>query len=93
MRRKALKPVIDVHPKEQRAVPRKIVLLSGILVDIDGRNTSDCIIRDINARGAAISVCKSPPTGAQTFYLTQVTGSRTSRASRGAPVLGLVLSL
>ncbi len=41
---------------------------------------SDCIIRDINARGAAISLAKTLPTGAQTILLD--TGNRTAHFAR-----------
>jgi hypothetical protein len=54
---------------ERRKPPRKDAFLSGILVDIDGKGSSDCVIRDITARGASISLCKTLPTGAQTILL------------------------
>jgi hypothetical protein len=56
------------------------VFLSGILVDVDGKGSSDCIIRDINARGAAISLCRTLPTGAQTILLD--TGNRVAHFAR-----------
>jgi len=65
---------------ELRKPPRKDAFLSGILVDIDGRGSSDCIIRDITARGASISLCKTLPTGAQTILLD--TGNRAAHFAR-----------
>lgn len=56
------------------------MLFNGILVDVDGRASSDCIIRDINARGAAISLGKSLPTGAQTILID--TSNRTAHFAR-----------
>lgn len=45
------------------------MFLSAILIDIDGKGSSDCVIRDINPRGASITLCKTLPTGAQTILL------------------------
>ena len=70
----------DLNPSEQRSLPRKTVLFNGILVDVNGRESSDCVIRDINARGAAISLAKKLPTGAQTILLD--TGNRTAHFAR-----------
>ena len=78
MRRTA--PAPDFNPSEQRKLARKTVLFNGILVDVDGKDSSDCVIRDINARGAAISLAKSLPTGAQTILLD--TGNRTAHFAR-----------
>jgi hypothetical protein len=68
------------NPSERRKPPRKNVFLGGILVDVDGRESSDCVIRDIHARGAAISLCRTLPTGAQTILLD--TGNRVAHFAR-----------
>jgi hypothetical protein len=65
---------------ERRRPPRKDAFLSGILVDVDGKGSSDCVIRDITARGASISLCKTLPTGAQTILLD--TGNRAAHFAR-----------
>jgi hypothetical protein len=66
---------------ERRKPPRKDAFLSGVLVDIDGKgSSSDCVIRDITARGASISLCKTLPTGAQTILLD--TGNRAAHFAR-----------
>jgi len=80
MPRTALNAAPGSNPSEQRRPPRKDVFLSGILVDVDGKGSSDCIIRDINARGAAISLCRTLPTGAQTILLD--TGNRVAHFAR-----------
>jgi hypothetical protein len=65
---------------ERRGPARKDAFLSGILVDIGGKGSSDCVIRDITARGASISLCKTLPTGAQTILLD--TGNRAAHFAR-----------
>ena len=79
-RRSAAKAAVQAGSPEQRTLPRKDVLLNGILVDVDGKDASNCTIRDINARGAAISLCKSLAIGAQTVLLD--TGNRTAHFAR-----------
>jgi hypothetical protein len=72
-------PVANVS--DRRKPPRKDAFLSGILVDIDGKGSpSDCVIRDISARGASISLCKTLPAGAQTILLD--TGNRAAHFAR-----------
>ena len=80
MRRIARKTAPRSDPSDQRSLARKEVLFNGILVDIDGKQASDCIIRDINARGAAVSLAKTLPPGAQTILLD--TGNRTAHFAR-----------
>ncbi len=65
---------------ERRTPSRKDAFLSGIIVDIDGKGSSDCIIRDISARGASVSLCKTLPAGAQTILLD--TGNRVAHFAR-----------
>jgi hypothetical protein len=61
-------------------MPRKHVLLHGVLADAQGEAASECIIRDIHARGAAISLERKLPIGAQVFLLD--TGNGTAHAAR-----------
>jgi len=70
------------HPVafEQRKLPRKTGVLSGVLVDGNGENPSDCIIRDINAHGVAVVHPKRLPVGAQIYLLD--TGNRTAYLAR-----------
>ena len=76
----ALNTAPGSNPSERSRPPRKDVFLNGILVDLGGKGSSDCVIRDINARGAAISLCKTLPTGAQTILLD--TGNRVAHFAR-----------
>jgi hypothetical protein len=50
----ATEPREKLVENEQRQVPRKRVLLGGVLVDPNGENATDCTIRDISIRGAKI---------------------------------------
>jgi hypothetical protein len=70
----------DPAATERRRPPRKDAFLSAILVDVDGKGSSDCVIRDITARGASISLCKTLPTGAQTILLD--TGNQAAHFAR-----------
>lgn len=65
---------------EQRMLPRKPGLLSGVLVDMDGEDPSDCTIRNITARGVAISHPKILPIGAQMYLLDP--GNRIAHLTR-----------
>lgn len=65
---------------EKRKLPRKTGVLTGVLVDINGEDPSDCIIRDINIHGAAVIHPKRLPVGAQLYLL--VIGSRTAHLAR-----------
>ena len=80
MRRRRALAVSNSDPSEQRKPPRKDVFFSGILVDVDGRASSECVIRDITARGASISLDKMLLIGAQTILLD--TGNRTAHFAR-----------
>lgn len=44
---------------ERRSLPRKRVLLSGVIANIDGEYSLDCVIRDINVRGAKIELSET----------------------------------
>ena len=70
----------DPTSSEQRRLPRKNALLSGILSDLNGETASDCTIQDINARGAAIGIPGKLPIGAQAYLLD--TGNRAAHLSR-----------
>lgn len=53
----------------RRKWPRKTALLNAIVIGADGKDASDCTIRDISAGGALISSSKSLQTGARVFLL------------------------
>jgi hypothetical protein len=80
MVRPARKAVSVPNPSERRSPSRKDVFLNGILVDVDGKESSDCMIRDISDHGAAISLCRTLPIGAQTILLD--TGNRVAHFAR-----------
>jgi len=54
MRKDATKPRLAIVGKERRKLPRKRVLLGGVLVDPNGESATDCTIQDINVHGAKI---------------------------------------
>jgi hypothetical protein len=65
---------------EKRKLPRKTGVLTGVLVDINGEDPSDCIIRDINIHGVAVIHPKRLPVGAQLYLLD--TASRAAHLAR-----------
>jgi hypothetical protein len=65
---------------EQRKLPRKAGLLGGVLVDVNGEDPADCTIRNMNARGVAVSHPKILPIGAQMYLLD--TGNRVAHLTR-----------
>ncbi len=54
---------------EQRQLPRKGVLLAGVIADPDGKNAIDCMIRDINVRGAQIQLPRDLQLGEELLLL------------------------
>jgi hypothetical protein len=82
MRRNAQSDVTNAAPSEQRRLPRKNVLLSGVIADAKGEATSECIIRDMHAQGAAVSVLKPLQVGAHVLLLD--TGNGTAHEARVA---------
>jgi hypothetical protein len=80
MHKKVAKRIPDPASSEQRKLPRKTVLLSGIVTDISGRAASDCTILDVNAQGAAIGISRKLPIGAQMYLLD--TGNRAAHHAR-----------
>jgi hypothetical protein len=73
-------PKTGSDPAEPRRLPRKTVLLSGVLADLNGERAADCAIEDINARGAAIGISRKLPVGAQVYLLD--TGNRAAHLAR-----------
>lgn len=69
MRKTTLIETPDGSSFEQRRLPRKNVLLSGVLISANGETASECIIRDMHASGAAISVLKPLQVGSRVFLL------------------------
>jgi len=76
MRGKAPQVPIDPDSSERRSLPRKGVLLSGVVADLDGEIAFDCTIRDMNAQSAQIGFANKFPMVAQIYLLD--TGSRTA---------------
>lgn len=60
---------------EQRRLPRKSVVLSGVIADLEGEQSWECTIHDINSGGAAIGVGGRLPVGAQLYLLDTQTPS------------------
>jgi hypothetical protein len=75
-----LNAISDPAFSEKRKLPRKAGVLTGVLVDVNGEDPSDCIIRDINAHGVAIVHPKKLPVGAQIYLLD--TGNRAAHLAR-----------
>ena len=65
----------DTGSAEQRRLPRKNVLLGGVIAGLNGEDPSDCVIRDMTARGAAVSVAKPIPRGSQIYLVDTATRS------------------
>lgn len=74
-----MNPASGVIP-DRRTPSRKDAFLSGTIVDIDGKGSSDCVIRDISARGASVTLCKTLSPGAQTILLDR--GNRVAHFAR-----------
>jgi hypothetical protein len=69
MNSNAPRPAAGPTAAEQRRLPRKTTLLSGVIADLESEQSWDCTIHDINARGAAIAVGGRIPVGAQLYLL------------------------
>jgi hypothetical protein len=89
MRKPALIETPEGASLEQRRLPRKNVLLSGVLTTANGEAAWDCIIRDIHASGAAISLLRPLHVGSRVLLLdtanaaahdARVAWSRTDRS-------------
>jgi len=69
MRKTALTDSPDATSLEQRKLPRKNVLLSGVLVSATGETAWECIIRDMHASGAAVSALRPLQVGSRVLLL------------------------
>jgi hypothetical protein len=69
MRKTTLIETPDGASFEQRRLPRKNVLLSGVLISANGETAWECIIRDMHASGAAVSVLRPLQVGSRVFLL------------------------
>jgi len=69
MRRNSSEAKIRLVADEQRHLPRKRVLLSGVIADGSGMNAVDCVIRDINVRGAQVQSPMTLQLGKELFLL------------------------
>ena len=74
MRTKA--PKVDPDSSERRRLPRKDVLLNGVVAGLDGEIVFDCTIRDMNAGSAQIGFTNEFLLPAQIYLLD--TSSRTA---------------
>jgi hypothetical protein len=54
---------------EKRKLPRKMGVLTGVLVDANGEDPADCTIRDVNMLGVAVTHPKKLPVGMQIYLL------------------------
>ena len=68
-RRKGAQAPLAIDGSERRRLPRKTTLMAGVIADLNGDDTSDCTILDMNVRGAQIRVLKNLPTGGQIYLL------------------------
>ena len=73
-------PVPGSAPADQRRLPRKSALLSGVIADLNTEQAWDCTIHDINAGGAAISAGGRLPVGVDLYLLD--TGNREVHLAR-----------
>jgi hypothetical protein len=65
---------------EKRKLPRKMGMLTGVLVDTNGEDPADCTIRDVNILGVAVTHPKKLPVGMQIYLLD--TGSHAAYLTR-----------
>ena len=89
MRKTALIETPDGASFEQRRLPRKNVLLSGVLINASGEIGTECIIRDMHVSGAAVNLSRPLQVGGRVFLLdvanaaahdARVAWSRTDRS-------------
>jgi hypothetical protein len=69
MRANLFGSALHLVSSRRRGLPRKDTLLHGVIVDADGEVPSECVIRDMNVRGAAISHAETLPIGTQVYLL------------------------
>ena len=69
MRKTVLIETPDSGTFEQRRLPRKNVLLPGVLINASGETALECSIRDMHVSGAAVIVSKPLQVGSRVFLL------------------------
>jgi len=69
MRKTALIDTPEAASSEQRRLPRKNVLLSGMLTSANGETAWECVIRDMHVSGAAITLLRPLQVGSRVFLL------------------------
>lgn len=69
MSKTASAPAPDQQPHERRRLERKPALLRAVIVEANGQNARNCLIRDINAGGAQVSASISFPNGTEVYLL------------------------
>ena len=62
-------PVANADPSNQRRLPRKQVLLKGVVTDVAGTDGTDCAIADLNVLGAQVRISRQLSVGAQIILL------------------------
>ena len=62
-------PELAGNFSERRSLRRQRVLLSGVISKANGESASDCVIRDLNTRGAQIECSMQFPLGTQLYLL------------------------
>ena len=67
-------------PSEQRRLPRKNTLLTGVIADLESEQSWECTIHDISTRGAAVAVGGRMPVSAELYLLD--TENRTAHHAR-----------
>src|SRR5688572_14701890 len=61
--------IASADPSNQRRLPRKQVLLKGVVTDAAGSDGTDCAIADLNVLGAQVRISRQLPVGAQIILL------------------------
>ena len=74
------KAVPNADPSEQRSIPRKNSLLSGVVVALDETTVLACTIQDVNAKSAQISCSATLPADSQ-IYLVNA-GNKSAHLAR-----------
>jgi hypothetical protein len=70
----------DDVAREKRKLPRKMGMMTGVLVDANGEDPADCTIRDVNIFGVSVTHPKKLPVGMQIYLLD--TGSHAAYLAR-----------
>lgn len=61
--------IASADPSNHRRLPRKQVLLKGVVTDVAGNDGADCAIADLNVLGAQVRISRPLSVGAQIILL------------------------